>query len=106
MHGLCTPGVGQQASGQIWTTVHCHCATDSSPSALPQSNDRYQSVLPMQVVQHAKVRFSQHDVAWRECDKARWVLCVWEGGKREGGREGERERSERRRCLVIEHLLL
>ena len=45
-------------------------------SALTQSNDRYQSVLPMQVVQHAKVRFSQHDVAWRECDKARWVLRV------------------------------
>lgn len=41
------------------------------------ANDHYQTALPMAVIQHARSLFSQHDVAWRDSDKARCVLyCV------------------------------
>lgn len=35
------------------------------------ANDHYQVVLPMQIIQHARTLFSQHDVAWRDSDKIR-----------------------------------
>jgi len=45
------------------------------------ANDHYQVVLPMHVIQHARTLFSQHDVAWRDCDRIRWVgLVEWDRG--------------------------
>jgi len=35
------------------------------------ANDHYQNVLPMSIIQQARTLFSQHDVSWRDCDKAR-----------------------------------
>lgn len=43
------------------------------------ANDHYQRALPMPVIQHARTLFSQHDVAWRDGDKIRYVcgeVCV------------------------------
>ena len=36
-----------------------------------QVNDHYQAELPLPSIQHARGLFSHHDVAWRECDKAK-----------------------------------
>ena len=40
------------------------------------ANDHCQTALPMPVIQHARTLFSQHDVAWREGDKVRYLHVV------------------------------
>ena len=45
------------------------------------ANDHYQNVLPMSVITHARSLFSQHDVAWRESDRARRIATNLENCK-------------------------
>ena len=45
------------------------------------ASDHYQSLAPMPLISHASSLFSQHDVAWRESDKARRVSTNLENCK-------------------------
>ena len=45
------------------------------------SSDHYQSLAPMPLISHASALFSQHDVAWRESDKARRISTNLENCK-------------------------
>ncbi len=45
------------------------------------ANDHYQNILPMSVITHARSLFSQHDVAWRESDRARRIATNLENCK-------------------------
>ncbi len=41
-----------------------------------QANDYCQSGLPLGIVQNARALFSQHDIAWRDWDKAKFATIT------------------------------